>query len=143
VSARNQVIVAHRGDGLYVARPPANGLVPLRHRMLVALEMSFEFRVVDADDADGWRVVPVKHIYTLLAPDEQELIAFHWHPEVPGRPDPHLHLGRASQAVGLLRESHIPASNISLEEVLGYAIRELRVEPVRDDWAAILAAAGA
>lgn len=75
-------------------------------------------------------------MYTFHNTDGREVISFHWHPQ--GNSPityPHFHLGAGAQ-IGRreLQNCHIPTETMSLERVLRFAIEELGVEPLRDDW---------
>jgi hypothetical protein len=143
VTIGNQTIVRPRQDGAFVALPPGerDRSVAVRHPSVALVGFEYVFRVNEtrARGRDRWQVVVQRYYYALLTRERREIIAFHWHPGVPGRPEPHLHLGVASEASTLLRAAHIPASIITLHEVLRFAIRELGVEPLRPGWEALLA----
>jgi hypothetical protein len=67
--------------------------------------------------------------------DGREVLSFQWHPG--GRSPvtwPHLHLGAGAE-VGRaeLTSAHLPTGRVAIEEVLGLAISELGVEPLRGD----------
>jgi hypothetical protein len=123
-------------------RPARDSNVSLQHSFLSQLELGHRFLVVDNDQPcrGRWRVVITEYHFSFLTRDSIEVISYHWHPHVPGRPEPHLHLGQASGAVALLREAHLAAGRLSLEEVLLLAIGEFGVEPVHDGWRAALEA---
>jgi hypothetical protein len=127
----------------FVATPARGGLAALRHDAAALLDFEYQVRFADtrARGDSRWVGTLVKYHFALLTTEQREIIAFHWHPDVPGRPEPHLHLGVASKASTLLRQAHIPASIVTLPQVLRFAIRELGVEPIRDDWEARLASA--
>lgn len=80
-----------------------------------------------------WRCDVTAYAYAF---DEngRELIAFHWNPA--DRPGPHVHVRCAG---GRLTKAHIPTGGpVALASVLAFAIRDLGVEPLRDDWQTIL-----
>lgn len=77
-------------------------------------------------------------MYTVLR-DGSELLAYHWHPEVPSRyRDPHLHARLAT-----LEDfrPHLPTGLVLLEDVIAFLITELGARPLRDDWEIVLAEA--
>ncbi|MBI4214029.1 MAG: hypothetical protein HY534_06950 [Chloroflexi bacterium] len=89
-----------------------------------------------------WKVSTAGYYYTLLT-NEEELLAFHWHPTARGEINwPHLHLGPSAQ-VGhaSLQRAHVPTGRVALEDILRLAIDELGVQPLRDDWQQVLAQA--
>lgn len=72
----------------------------------------------------------------------RELIAYHWHPQGPSRvTGPHLHVHADIQlGSAWLPKAHLPTGTVALQDVLRLAIEELGVEPLRDDWQAVLEA---
>jgi hypothetical protein len=85
-----------------------------------------------------WKVRTHGYAYTLAVNEDltQELIAWHWHPT--SRLDTHLHIGRRHPALGALGKFHVPSGRVSFEEVVLFAIGDLGVCPVRDDWQGVL-----
>jgi hypothetical protein len=143
VARQNQLLV--RGTGSldeYQIAPPRGATIPLRHRQSLRLDLSHSFLAVDTRRSGDarWRLTTTSYYYAFQTAEGAELLAYHWHPHVPGRPETHLHLGPASGAVALLREAHLAAGRLSLEEVLLLAIAEFGVEPVHDGWLAALEA---
>jgi hypothetical protein len=117
------------GDGLSVPLAGTGRLKPrLGHR----------YRIVEAaDQREPWIVGTVGYFYALEDSNDQEIIAYHWHPE--GRSPirfPHLHIGSGA---GCQREdlagAHCPTGKIPVEEFLRFIIVDFRVEPLRPDWA--------
>lgn len=86
----------------------------------------------------GWRVTTRQYIYTLGSGPEfkDAFVAWHWHPDK--REECHLHAYVAHAAMGEMGEWHIPTRRVSFEEVLRFAIVDLRVRPIKNDWAVIL-----
>lgn len=118
---------------------PAEQSIRMRGEHRLSLDILLIFRAVADSDAGGWRTTIRKYMYTINDHDDRELFAFHWHPDTPGMPTPHVHLGAA---LGELRPTfsrlHIPTARIALEDVLRFLIRDLAVQPLRDDWSALL-----
>jgi hypothetical protein len=87
-------------------------------------------------------VAPAGYIYQFLyAANERELLAYHWHAR--GASPiiwPHLHVSAPLTPLDLTR-GHLPTGPVSLPAVLRYAVADLGVRPLRQDWAATLAAA--
>jgi hypothetical protein len=106
----------------------------------LGLSIILHYRVVeDASVRGPWKVLTVAYYYVLEDAEGRELFAYHWHPAGPSTVRfPHLHLG-----IGVAREQfttiHAPTGRIGLEEVLRFAITELRVRPLRRDWMDVLA----
>jgi hypothetical protein len=95
-----------------------------------------------------WSVVLAQyayHLYRLDAPSEQEIVLFHWHPNLPEGGAravlfPHIHIGTGELAGrDIDRRHHIPSGWIGLEAVLEYAIVELDARPLNDSYAEIFA----
>jgi hypothetical protein len=66
------------------------------------------YAIVRAEGERGpWKVRTEAYYYALHDPDARELVAYHWHPDVPG-PDagrrPHLHLGAGAEVGSMLRK---------------------------------------
>ena len=78
--------------------------------------------------------------YTIETEAEQEIIAYHWHPNAPGEVTfPHVHLGYAVKVEDeAMAKAHLPTGRVALEDVLRLAIRELGVRPLRTDWQEVL-----
>ena len=67
-----------------------------------------------------------------------ELIQWHWHPQVGGRSDCHLHVG-AMHGDRPLRRLHIPTGRISFEEVILFLFDEFGIAANRPDHEDVLA----
>ena len=106
------------------------------------LRVTLHFRHAQAAGSLGpWRVSTAGYWYTLSAPDERELISYHWHPNASGEISyPHVHLGPLA-AVGhtQLARAHAPTGRVALEDVLRFAIQDLGVRSRRTDWDSVLA----
>ncbi len=79
----------------------------------------------------------MRYIYHLYTPDGMDFLAYHWHPEVVGREDPHLHVYVETPKVDL-RRKHLPTGYISPTTFVRLLIEEFEVEPIRPDWQTIL-----
>lgn len=120
----------------------AGGLpVPLASSGGLLLAVTIHYRIVEAEGPRGpWKVVAAAYSYRLLATDEKESLAYHWHPA--GRSSttwPHLHLGPAGGGTGALLKAHLPTGRVALEEVLRLAVDHFGVTPSRRDWENVLA----
>lgn len=132
--------------GYHVAEAPhalmlAGGeAVQLRGRNDLSLWVHQNYRVVELEGRGrSWTVRTVGYVYRLVA-GGRELVAYHWHPR--GRSPhtfPHMHLGPAAE-IGFtdIGRAHLPTGRIGLADVLRLAIRDLGVEPRRDDWREVL-----
>ncbi len=65
-------------------------------------------------------------------------LAYHWHPVgVSPVTWPHLHVGGTVAGIDLSR-AHLPTGQVALPDVLRFAIVDLGVRPLRDDWPDLL-----
>jgi hypothetical protein len=81
-----------------------------------------------------WTVTVSSYTYSIFDSDQQELLAFHWHPDSRSSiTHPHLHIS-AGARVGYapLQKAHVPSGHVALQEVLRFAITDLGVEPLID-----------
>jgi hypothetical protein len=121
-----------RGDTV----PLTGGPVRMGFRMRQAYDVT-EDRAVPA--RRRWRVVVTNYFYTFEAIESgRELFACHWHPDVIDKAFPHVHL---ESGLGVQRDFvgvHVPTGSLVLEDVIRFAIEELRVRPRVRDWAAVL-----
>lgn len=107
----------------------------------LGLRTRYSYRLQnDPTDRRAWLAACVDYLYAIHNADEREILAYHWHPD--GRSPlvaPHLHLGPGA-ALGRveLTRAHLPTGAVGLPAVLQFAIRDLGVRPLRDDWTAIL-----
>lgn len=107
------------------------------------------FRLILDDEAEAgpYRATTVSYWYQFEVDDHVEIIVFHWTPEAEengARRYPHIHIGpgllRSSGSFmdGTFHKAHIPTSRVSLEAVVRFAIEELEVRPIKQDWQTIL-----
>jgi hypothetical protein len=113
--------------------------VPLRGANDVALSIMHWFRIVASGASRrSWDTSTVGYSYELLGAGGRELFAFHWHPDSRSPITfPHVHVN-AQIAEFDLSKMHIPTGVLTLPEIVRFAIEELGVEPLRDDWRAAL-----
>ncbi len=136
---REEAHVAALAEGRYVPLPGASQL---------SLAIAQHYRIVETDDPERgpWKVHTAAYWYSLGDEQGQEVLAYHWHPDGRSRITwPHLHLGHLALGGGgpLTSRAHLPTGRVAVEQVLRLAIEELRVEPRRDDWQAVLTEAEA
>ena len=107
----------------------------------LSLRLNERFRVGSTgDEGKFWSATTVGYQYQLHTDADEEILAFHWHPEQ-GWPDhPHLHI---SSGAGTLRpefhRAHLPTGEVALEAFLAFVIRDFSVRPLRADYATVLA----
>lgn len=96
--------------------------------------------------AQGWSTRNQGYAYTFATHHEAEILAFHWHPSgFSPNTFPHVHIGSAMIATDApvrprdFHRAHIPTGQVFIEDVVRFAIAELGVTPLRNDWDAVLA----
>jgi hypothetical protein len=71
----------------------------------------------------------------------REFLAFHWHPDGASHvktPHAHILIGSAEERA-LLGNGHIPTPELSVGQLVRFAIEDLGVPAIREDWRQILA----
>jgi hypothetical protein len=134
------IIVASGCDLNKIEAASLNKGAPSRLRSNPAFFLSvlIQYKLTKAEGERGpWKVSTAAYAYGLHDKEQSEIISYHWHPGV-GRRYPHLHLGAGSGVAQYLEKVHVPTRRISLEEILRFAIEELRVRPLRRDWEKVL-----
>jgi hypothetical protein len=104
--------------------------------------MRFRVELV-SEDADRWQVQTFAYSY-LIFHNDREFIGYHWDDEAIAAGavrTPHVHFGKDLPHPGLPREdrdrlgslaaAHMPTGLIPVTEILRAAIRDLGVEPIR------------
>jgi hypothetical protein len=113
--------------------PLTGGIWPMALRVHQYFEIVFD-PARRRDDRFHLRLIGYQ--YTLERQDTAaELYAFHWHPEA--RSFPHAHVEAGTGIASALVGRHLPTGIVTVEDVLRFAIEELAVEPLRDDWPAV------
>ena len=114
-------------------------LARLGRRSGLSLKVIHRYRLTaNADDRGSWRVSTDGYVYEVLDRQAREIVSYHWHPA--GRSPitvPHLHVGGHTGSVDLSK-AHLPTGRVSLVAVIRMTITEFGVEPLRDDWRAVL-----
>lgn len=113
------------------------GSVQIRHRYMLV------FRD-DTVRREQWSARTSGYDYVLIDGQEQEILAFHWHPT--GRSHvttPHLHLGAGAGALQpQLTKAHIDTGFTTPVALLRLVIDHYGVPPRRTDWSRVLEQAG-
>ena len=111
--------------------------IPLARLGRLKLRFAHHYRILRASgERRQWEVRTTGYFYSLDDSDDQEIIAYHWHPErsSPIR-FPHLHLGAGADCRREeLITAHCPTGLISVSDFLRLAIMDFGVEPLRADW---------
>lgn len=94
------------------------------------------------DNRSPWEARTMAYYYALEDHSQQEIVAYHWHPDTPGSGCyPHMHLGPGA---GISREelfhAHLPTGRIPVQGAIRLAIVDFKVHPLREDWNEILSA---
>jgi hypothetical protein len=110
--------------------------------------MNDDYRIV-AESCHQLHYERIGYTYQILETDRQEILAYHWHPiGFSGVMHPHFHLpnrfppiiaGRGQREI-VLSDMHIPTGFVTFADIVRLLIDEFGVEPLRDDWRAVLAA---
>jgi hypothetical protein len=80
----------------------------------------------------AWRVSTQSYEYTIYNSTGAELIAWHWHPRSETYELPHVHIN--VPVGGVRQRAHVPTGRTAFEDVVRFALHELRVGPAYDDW---------
>ena len=110
------------------------GLQPLGLATLIAYDVT----PPDQPRGASWAARIAGYAFEIRAADNRMALAFHWHPT--GRSPitwPHLHLGSPIANIDLSK-AHVPTGMVTLQDVLRFAIVDLGVRPLRDDWYEVL-----
>lgn len=100
---------------------------------------SMNYTIVEAEGERGpYKVKTTAYQYVFTDEDENELLAYQWHPDSTVR-FPHIHIGSSSKiAQKTANKIHLPTGRIALEQVLRLAVEEFGVKPLKDKWGAVL-----
>lgn len=112
------------------------------------------YRIVATDGGRGWEVLTAAYYYSIWDRAGREILAYHWHPDVPDVAFPHLHISPGAVASDLLARAgastahnglwpplagaHLPTGFTSLHTFLWLAVAQLGVQPRRAEWREIL-----
>jgi hypothetical protein len=130
----------HTSDAPHVLVLGDGDPVSLTHSVGLHLSITMQYRLVEAPGARGpWKVQTVAYFYVLADGNDDEIIAYHWHPYV-GVTTPHLHVRAANHPnYPDIPKAHFPSGRVSIEEVLRLAIEEFGATSIRPtDWEEIL-----
>lgn len=112
--------------------PPSHPHIALRAPRPLLFEVTWWYRFVSTN-IHRWEARVVRYEYRISHANEQEILGFHWHPDVPGSVAfPHLHA--SSDTAPLSHKTHVSTGFVSLGAVVRLLIAESGVSPLRDDW---------
>jgi len=120
--------------------------VDRRHDLRLGIRHEFSLQPTSAD-ARQLEAVTTAYSHVLRDPDGNEIVAYHWHPDgVSSVRHPHLHLSNQIRPIELgrnqaplpLADMHLATGVVPLAHVVRMLIEEFGVEPLRDDWDAVL-----
>ena len=138
VTTTGHIYTSAAGGSLSLVHSDRDGDVTKLRRAAgdLYLDVVQRFRPYQQDDR-SWRVTVTEYAYSIYErhPNDQgvrPMFAWHWHPTT--HEQPHLHVVGVSATVDALHKLHVPTRRITFEAVIEFAIFELQVEPVRDDW---------
>ena len=108
------------------------------HRLALTIRYAFDAVPASVASDASWTTRPASYAYEVQLGDGRMLLAYHWHPAgLSPVTTPHLHLGGTLAGIDLSK-AHLPTGHVALQDVLRFAIVDLGVAPLRDDWEAIL-----
>ncbi len=104
---------------------------------------------IETEKGERFRVSTIRYIYAFWRTPDDVLAGWHYHPDLHIK-FPHLHVydrnDEAERKAGckpfLLHGMHMPTGRVALEDVIKFAIREMKVVPEKNragDWEKILA----
>jgi hypothetical protein len=118
------------------------GSIPLDSPLGLGFLLTYLYDVVPmVDQAGWWRVHSTEYVYEITHGEQQQLVAYHWHPESGNTSDntsyPHVHLRGFNPPVDVSRV-HWPTGLVAVESIIRLAIDGLQVPARKRNWAAIL-----
>jgi hypothetical protein len=111
-------------------------MVRLRSRLRLGLSVFEE--VMPTRSTDGWIASRLGYAYYIYA-GEQEIAAWHFHPERGRVAIPHAHFKTLADPFPMGRV-HFPTGPVGLAGIVRLLIEEFAVEPARPDWSEVLTA---
>lgn len=139
VGASIRLMFAPEGDPV-VLRSRATG------RAFLFL-MSHDYLIAKSDAHPQSTTLLTSYLYQILDRDENEILAYHYHP-LSRSPvaEPHLHLSNQVRPIDLGRGSaplpladlHLTTGPVTLADIVRMLIVEFEVEPLVDNWQALL-----
>jgi hypothetical protein len=125
----------------------------LRGRITLRFSLELYYRLTDLPASDTmFGLIGYEYSFTDTA--GREIVAYHWHPDIPSAGYPHIHIGHGAVQAAILERAglspahnallpelagaHLPTGEVALGSVLRMAIEQFGVEPRRRDWASIL-----
>ncbi|HEX5199732.1 MAG TPA: hypothetical protein VFW27_07290 [Actinoplanes sp.] len=105
------------------------------------LDMGLQYEIIKTGETGkmAYRCTTRAYAYTFLNEEDNALYAWHWHPfGNSSYVEPHAHPFSIDPRL-LPPRAHFPTGRTSLEEVVRFAIDQLHVEVLRDDWDKVLA----
>lgn len=104
------------------------------------LDIGLQYSIIKTGDSGkmAYRCTTKAYAYAILDAENHPLFAWHWHPfGNSSYYEPHAHPFAIDPRL-LPSRAHFPTGRISLEQVIRFAIDQLKVEPVRNDWDKVL-----
>lgn len=105
-----------------------------------SLSVRMNYKIVNATDAHGpFKVTTTAYLYALETEHDEEIVAYHWHPEGTTISFPHLHIGSSvASSSSNFKKKHLLTGRVALEQVLRLAVQDFGVKPIKTDWGTIL-----
>lgn len=98
------------------------------------------FRILWSPDHSAYKVKTESYTYEIEAWEtHHELFSFHWEPHSKVS-IPHLHLGFGMRGheLPIDNKAHIPSGRVPVEDVVAFLIKELKIEPICENWEEII-----
>lgn len=136
------VLVASKGGRHDLNK--VHGITPADGPVLITedglhLDIGLQYSIIKTGESGkmAYRCTTKAYAYAILDAENHPLFAWHWHPFGNSRfVEPHSHPYAIDPR--LPSGAHYPTGRISLEQVIRFAIDQLRVQPMRDDWDKVL-----
>ncbi len=133
-----------QGSANSVSLEPFSNPIPLKvhggERLYLLLGQQGEV-IKDGRFRGEYRITTRAYHYAVLRSESEDtgFLSWDWHPgSTPDYPYPHIHVPIA-EPTGRGNRLHVPTGKrVTVEQVVGFLIQELLVEPAREDWAAVL-----
>ena len=119
------------------------GFFPVKRQGGSRLFIDINQEIETPTTANDYRVSTKYYLYSIADGKQDDLVGFHYHPELDEDPVmyPHIHAYAKEDPRFKplnLHKRHIPSGRVALEDVIRWLIDELKVVPDRADWDDVL-----
>lgn len=121
----------------------AGGFFAVKRQDGSRLQIDINQEIETPTEANEFRVSTKYYLYSIADENTDDLVGFHYHPELTDDPIlyPHIHAYAKEDSrykTLNLHRRHIPSGRVPLEDVIRWIIDELKVVPARQDWDDVL-----